>query len=320
MPLQDAGFAVRPPRPGISKGPINVAPCAAEVPLRVLLMIVGIALWIVLVISVIGLVYGIMLGLFFFFVHLSLIAHVRGSSIKLGPQQMPQLYERVAELSQRIGMKKVPDVYLLQHGGVLNAFATRFGRARFVVLFSDLVRACGDNVDALDFIVAHELGHIHRGHLSWRWLLAPALFVPFLGSAYSRACEYTCDRYGFLAPSDPDRSLDGLCILAAGPQFVSMIDRQEFAAQDRDLDTAFMKLGGWFASHPPLAQRLAALAPNLKHERPNRMSATLGALAMASVLFLVPIGGGAWILDRSIKDIKNQIPAQPAANKGAPRR
>src|SRR5215475_5991812 len=107
--------------------PIKVSPSASEVPLRVLLMIIAIALWVVFVVSVIGLVYGIILGLFFFFAHLALIAHVRGSSIKLGPQQMPALYNRAVNIAQRIGMKRVPDVYLHQSGGVLNAFATRLG-------------------------------------------------------------------------------------------------------------------------------------------------------------------------------------------------
>jgi Zn-dependent protease with chaperone function len=315
MQIEDVGFANQSSRS--LKGPIVVTPSAAEVPLRVVLMIIGIALWIVFVVSVIGLVYGIMLGLFFFFAHLVLIAHVRGSSIKLGPQQMPGLHARVTELAGRIGLKKVPDAYLMQSGGVLNAFATRFGRARFVVLYSDLVKACGNNVDALDFIVAHELGHIHRGHLNWRWLLAPALFIPFLGTAYSRACEYTCDRYGFQGSSDPNRGLDGLCILAAGPQFVSMVNRREFAAQDDDLNTAFMKLGGWFSTHPPLAQRIAALAPNLRPAGHSSMVATAGALLMALVLFAVPIGGGGWFLKNAIQDVKNKISAPAAPTTGS---
>ena len=301
-----------------ASAPIKVTPSASEVPLRVFLMIVAIALWILFVVSIIGLVYGIILGLFFFFAHLVLIAHVRGSSIKLGPQQMPALHERVAKIAHRIGMKRVPDVYLQQSGGVLNAFATRFGRRRFVVLYSDLVRACGDNLDALDFIVGHELGHIHRGHLNWRWLLAPALFVPFLGTAYSRACEYTCDRYGFQAPSDPNRSLDGLCILAAGPQFVPYVNRQAFVDQHDDLNTAFMKLGEWFGTHPPLAKRVAALAPNLELDYRNSAAATLGALVMAFVLFALPVAGGAFFFKKAIDDAEKKFSTElsgPAARR-----
>src|SRR5215467_7896877 len=155
-----AGSTQQRPRSYSATNPILVKPHPAEIPLRILLFIVGIVLWIIIVASMIGLVYGILLGLLFFFAHLSLIAHLRGSSIKLGPQQMPELYQRVVEISQRIGMKTVPDVYLRESGGILNAFATKFGSAKFVVLYSDLVKACVDNVDALDFIIAHELGHI----------------------------------------------------------------------------------------------------------------------------------------------------------------
>ena len=183
-----------------------------------------------------------------------------------------------------------------------------------------LFRSCGDNVDALDFIIAHELGHIHRGHLNRRWLLAPAMIIPFLGSAYSRACEYTCDRFGFRAPSDPNRSLDGLCILAAGPQFVPMVNRKEFAAQGQDLNTAFMKLGGWFATHPPLAQRLAALEPSLAPKMPASMTATMGALFVAFVLFALPVAGGIFFVKHVVEEAKNKISMQMDANDESLRR
>ena len=309
MQPQASDFAGQLEWSQLPSGAITVTPNAAEVPLRVSLLVIGMTLWLVFILSLVGLAYGILLGLFFFFAHMSLIAHLRGSSIKLGPNQMPELYGRVVELSRRIGLKKVPDVYLRQSGGLLNAFATRFGKARFVVLFSELVHACGDNSNALDFIIAHELGHIHRGHLNLRWLYAPAFFIPFLGSAYSRACEYTCDRYGFQAPKDPDRGLDGLCILAAGPQFASAVNRQAFAAQDRDLNTAFMKLGEWFATHPPLAVRIAALASNLKGVRASSMRANLGALLMASLIFILPIGLGAVVVKSMIDDVQKKIAA-----------
>jgi Zn-dependent protease with chaperone function len=286
--------------------PIKVSPHAAEAPLRVLLMLIAIALWIIFVVSIVGLIYGFFIGLFLFVAHLSLIAHLRGSSIKLGPDQLPGLYTRVVNIAHRIGMDPIPDVYLQQSGGVLNAFATRFGQRRFVVLYSDLVRSCGNNLDALDFIIAHELGHIHRGHLNWRLLMTPALFIPFLGTAYSRACEYTCDRYGFLAASDPDRGLDGLCVLAAGGQFVTHVNRQAFVAQRDDLNTSWMTLGQWFATHPPLARRVAALAPSLGEANGGGFFAALGALVIILVLFVAPIVGATWAV-KSLEQFTAQL-------------
>ena len=95
-----------------------------------------------------------------------------------------------------MGMARVPEVYVMQAGGTLNALASKFMRANIVVLFSELIEACDDDTGARDMIIAHELGHLHAGHLRWTWFLLPGSMVPFLGTALSRAREYTCDRYG----------------------------------------------------------------------------------------------------------------------------
>ena len=66
MPPVDAGSAPQLSRSyGVTR-PISVTPEAAERPLRILLMIIGVALWVIFVLSVIGLVYGILLGLLSF--------------------------------------------------------------------------------------------------------------------------------------------------------------------------------------------------------------------------------------------------------------
>src|SRR5262249_50813733 len=154
-----------------------------------------------------------------------------------------------------------------QHDGALNAFAMRFLRAHMIVLFSDLLEACGENTAARDMIIGHELGHIRAGHLRGRWLLMPASFVPFLGSALSRAREYTCDRYGSAAAGDPDGALLGLTILSAGGRYGPLVTRAALVEQRRDLASAWMHLGEWLGSHPPLSRRLCALAPELAAAR-----------------------------------------------------
>jgi hypothetical protein len=60
----------------------------------------------------------------------------------------------------------VPEAYLLQMGGMLNAFATRFLGRDFLVLYSDVVDGLADNPDALNFYIGHEIGHIKRKHLT----------------------------------------------------------------------------------------------------------------------------------------------------------
>lgn len=287
----------------------------AEPILRGILIVIGIFIWIASILTIVGLFYGVLIGLFVFLTHLGLIAHLRGSAVKLGDKQFPGIHTRVVALAKRIGLKKTPDVYLLQSGGVLNAFATRFGAANFVVLHSDLVKACGDNQDALDFIIAHELGHIHRGHLRKRWLYAPALLIPFLGSAYSRVCEYTCDRYGYKAVADRKQGMDGLGILAAGPQYAALVDKAEFMAQGRDLNTVFMKLGGWFSTHPPLALRMAALDPIAAPSVDRAPMATIGALMIVVLLSLLPVVGAGFLFKQMAEDIRKQQFSGQAAPK-----
>ncbi|MBV8061918.1 MAG: M48 family metallopeptidase [Alphaproteobacteria bacterium] len=307
-------FSVSPPDGGF----ISVKPNGTETILKLVLVLIGTVLWILIAISLIGLVYGALIGLMLLAAHISLIAHLRGNSIKLGPKQLPKLYARVVSLSKRMGMTKVPDAYLLQSNGILNAFATRFGSRNFIVLYSDIVRACGTNADALDFIIGHELGHLHRGHLKWRWLKAPAHIIPFLGSAYSRACEYTCDQYGRYSCSDPQKATDSTCILACGGSFVTGINRKAFAEQASDLDTVFMRLGTWLMTHPPLTYRLAAIDPSLKPKRKGSVLATVGAVLIAALVVVAPVGAGVYFVSNTITKVSQGLLAFKAVTKAAP--
>jgi Zn-dependent protease with chaperone function len=244
-------------------GHISVQRWATERPLFLLNILVAAGFWLTLVMSFSSASLTAALIMFFFLMHLSFIAHIRGSAVRLGQDQFPQLYADVEELAFRMGFKRMPEIYLMHGGGQLNAFATRFLRSHFVVLFTDLLEACGDNRAARDMIVGHELGHIHAGHLRWAFFRLPAGFIPFLGSAYSRACEFTCDRYGRAAAGDDEGALVGLTILAAGPKYGSAVNRTAFVNQQFNLRSGWMLLGEWLASHPPLSRRLTALAPSL---------------------------------------------------------
>jgi Zn-dependent protease with chaperone function len=288
--------------PGPIATPIAVERWPSERNLLALVVLAALGLWIALAVSIIGIVYAAMLGVFFFVAHVGFIAHLRGSAVRLGPEQMPELHQRVVALSQRLGLEP-PAAYLMQAGGTLNALATRFLRSQFIVLYTDLLEACGDNTEARDFIIAHELGHLKAGHLRGRWFLLPGLLVPFLGTAYSRACEHTCDRYGMAAPGDRDRALDGLCILAAGGRYGPRVNRRALAAQRPDLDTFWMCLGRWLSTHPPIAHRLAALDPALAPERAARPRVALAAAAVAVAGLLVPLAivAGLWSFVRRVE-------------------
>jgi Zn-dependent protease with chaperone function len=81
--------------------------------------------------------------------------------------------------------------------------------------------------------------------------------VPFLGGAYSRGCEYTCDRYGNAL--EPDAGVDGLLVLAAGRDLYMQVDSNEFAAQRETEAGFFVNFAEVLATHPHLSRRVAAL-------------------------------------------------------------
>jgi len=277
-----------------SQASITIEPWPSERPLFLLALVVSLAIWLLATITVIGLVYGAIFGLFFFVMHLGFVAYVRGNAVRLGPDQFPELHSAVVRLAERIGLDPVPEAYLMQAGGSLNAFATRFLRTHMVVLFSDLLEACGDNASARDMIIAHELGHIHRGHLRWHWVLLPAHVVPFLAQALSRAREYTCDRYGLAGAGSTDGALLGLAILSAGGTHGPLVNRRVFVAQRGSLNTGWMTLGEWLGTHPPLAKRMMALDPSLVAGTPRLPP--VGVLRAAAIvgLVLLPICIGGW--------------------------
>jgi Zn-dependent protease with chaperone function len=205
-------------------------------------------------------VYATYAGIFIainFILHGFLIGHVKANSVKLSPNQFPEVYDTLAEICGKMNVSPIPDVYVMQAGGVLNAFATCFIGKNFVVIYADIFEmAYHHGQEALQFVLCHELGHIRRGHTTiWKRIgLLPGKLVPFLGSAYSRACEYTCDRYG--AHLYQAGSNQGLLALASGKVLYQKVDTQSLitdTSRDQGFWTWFSEI---FASHPHLINRL----------------------------------------------------------------
>ena len=300
---------------------VSVERWPSEMPLFVTMVVVSIPLWIAIVVGTlgIGLVYVALITILIFFAHAALIAHVRGSAIKLGPDQFPDLYARIVEFSARAGLSSPPDAYLMQADGSLNAFATKFFRGRFVVLHSDLLDACGDDLAARDMIIGHEIGHLRSNHLNWNLLTLPGRIVPFLGSAYSRACEFTCDRWGAALSGDPEGARRGLLVLAAGAQHYRKVDEAAFIRQQDDLNTGWMTLSRWLGTYPPLSARVQAIGPQFGSTTPARRGALrafgllLAFVAIPTALVLalpLLLAGPLGELQRSLEsELAGHIPA-----------
>ena len=72
--------------------------------------------------------------------------------------------------------------------------------------------------------------------------------------AYSRACEYTCDRYG-KAYGKPSGN-QGLLVLAAGKALYGKVNEEEMIKQTEDEHGFFMWLAEVSSTHPGLAKRV----------------------------------------------------------------
>ena len=201
-----------------------------------------------------------------------LVGIIRGNAIKIGPDQFPDIHAVVLKQVQQLQLANVPDVYLLQQGGALNAFATRFMGTDFIVLFSDIMEeAYQRNQETVDFVIAHELGHIKRNHLRKRLAIMPAMFIPFLGYAYSRACEYTCDSIG-ASLSGEQGARSGLLLLAAGKQLFRKVNIHQFVLQTHTESGFWFWFAEKLSTHPHLCKRLARFPELMAPQRPAQVA------------------------------------------------
>ncbi len=225
-----------------------------------LLLYAGVLLWAVKSLESIAvmLFYVLLFAMLSFIVKGLFLGYVRGNGIRVSPTQFPEVYKAAQRLAGAMELDPLPAMYVLQSGGVLNAFATRFLGRNFVILNSAVLEVALEKGEAeVDFVLCHELAHIKRKHMTWRTLLFPSAMIPLLSAAYSRGCEYTCDRFG--AHYVPQGAAGGLAVLAAGGRLFRIINLQEFSDQSRTERGLWVWYAEILASHPHLTKRLRAV-------------------------------------------------------------
>jgi len=231
----------------------------SERKLYVVSLIFSILIWLAVAITIVGLLYGLLIGFFIFAAHALMIAHIKGHAVKLSEVQLPDVYRKVVDAARKLGLETVPDAYIMQAGGALNAFATKFISRNFIVIYSDLLEACDESGKEMDMIIGHEIGHLALGHLKRLWLLIPARVIPWLGPAYSRAREYSCDLCGYEVAGELEPGIKGLTILAAGGKYGKQVNTDAFVKQAQETSGFWTSVYELNASHPYLPKRVAAL-------------------------------------------------------------
>ena len=177
-------------------------------------------------------------------------------SIKLGPNQLPDLYNRFMEIVKKFGIPE-PD-FFLQQNHTINAY-TAGDKKPFIAIHSGLLDAMPD--DEIDAIIAHECGHILCRHTLYKTVLMvlqmmlspqnfnavgiPGLALltgPVLTAAYyaanywSRRAEYSADRAASIY-SSPEVMKRALLRLHGGPISITKdINIEAYEQQTSELD------------------------------------------------------------------------------------
>jgi Zn-dependent protease with chaperone function len=204
------------------------------------------------------LTYAVIIILYIFFAKGLLVGHFRGNGIRISEQQFPEVYRIYREELQKLGIRKEPKLFCVQSNGVLNAFATRMTFQNYVVIYTEILQAAyEEGIDAVAFVLAHELGHIKRGHLIKNFFIYPAAVILPLRFAYSRACEYTCDLIGRQTTSA--KGVAGLVILAAGKRLGGRVNIPEYIQKAREEHGFWVWFAEFMSTHPNLPKRIGRL-------------------------------------------------------------
>ena len=165
-----------------------------------------------------------------------------GSSVRLGEDQLTDVYMAHLRAYATLDLEPVPDLYLTQMP-LANALTIGAGRP-IVVVQSGLVQLL--EVEQLRAVFAHEAGHVLSDHVLYRTALVillrlgaiPGMPLPLLPlraalMEWFRASELTCDRAAALVTRDPLAVCRALMVVAAGAE-AERLDLDVFMRQGID--------------------------------------------------------------------------------------
>lgn len=202
--------------------------------------------------------YVVAIALVLLAAHIVAVGHLMGNGVRVSERQFPELWAVYGRAATELGVKRLPAFYLVESGGMLNAFATRLFTRNYVAIYADLAERLYEGDEAsVAFVLAHELVHVKRNHVLKGLLTLPAEILPFLKPAWRRACEYTCDAGG--AAFAGEGAEKGLVLLAAGKKLAARMDADAYLESFYAEKSAWKRLAELVASHPHLPKRIAAL-------------------------------------------------------------
>jgi hypothetical protein len=212
-----------------------------------------------------------------------------GNGLKVGPRQLPMLYDLAGELADIFCLSRLPDIY------AVNLYNTPLAIARstrsatigtdiesFVVLDARLLGRLADprltleqlRRDPLCFLLASELCHVALGHALWlgiaMWislrgpsgvagLVSRPLVMPLI--YWARQAVLSADRGVVLATGMHEEYRQNLlATLVANPRLVPLVNVPEYLGQvEGRRDTVGQILEGFSSTQPYISRRISAL-------------------------------------------------------------
>jgi Zn-dependent protease with chaperone function len=191
--------------------------------------------------------------------HRALLANAR----LVSPKSTPEVLQLFNQAQDRLQVEPV-QVFIVANN-TLNAYTFGMDSPKAIVLHSSLFQLM--DRDELQFIIGHELGHVDLGHTWLNTLIGGMAGIPSSFSAaailelafrgWNRACEYSADRAGVLACSNPDKAITSLVKLEAGgdarTQAGILRAIQRIESEDDELVNNLSEL---LATHPMIIKRI----------------------------------------------------------------
>jgi Zn-dependent protease with chaperone function len=190
---------------------------------------------------------------------------VLGSAVRLGEDQLPDVWHAHMRAYRTLDLEPVPQLYLTQFP-IANALTMGAGQP-IVVVNSELIQLL--DVEQLRAVFGHEAGHVLSDHVLYRTALVillqlsrvPGIPVPLFPlrtvlMEWFRAAELSCDRAAALVTRDPLTVCRTLMVVAAGAE-----------AKNLDLDV-FMKQGQDYREKVSPFDRFSRLLADLNLTHP----------------------------------------------------
>lgn len=196
------------------------------------------------------------------FIVLYMYQQYRTVSIRITERNFPEVYKRVQQYATMLGMKKVPEVYIVQQNGILNAFSSFIVRKQYIEIYADIFEIAyreHKDLDTISFIIAHEMAHIHYKHATFGYALSIyfSKMIPILGATASRAREYSCDRLAQRLTGND--GVEAMFALVAGKHLYKMVDKQDYLEYANSVRGFFVWCVNLVADHPIMTKRIPAL-------------------------------------------------------------